>query len=102
MGLGDGDSDLHRYDWKVNKIDGPTKLVRQDAILGGLSIGELQCLTYFYFRCSTALTGVGVACVATLTMSSHALTSRVASSLTASSATDTPHETGEVTFCYVC
>jgi len=25
----------------VNTIDGPTKLVRQDAILGGLSIGQL-------------------------------------------------------------
>ena len=41
IGLGDGDSDLHRYDWQVNTIDGPTKLVRQDAILGGLSIGQL-------------------------------------------------------------
>jgi len=26
----------------VNTIDGPTKLVRQDAILGGLSISQLQ------------------------------------------------------------
>jgi len=40
MGLGDGDRDLHRQDWQVNTIDGPTKLVRQDAILGGLSIGQ--------------------------------------------------------------
>jgi len=29
----------------VNRIDGPTKLVRQDAILGGLSIGQLQGTT---------------------------------------------------------
>jgi len=36
-----GDSDLHRHDWQVNTIDGPAKLVRQDAILGGLSIGQL-------------------------------------------------------------
>jgi len=28
-------------DWQVNTIDGPTKLVRQDAILGELSIGQL-------------------------------------------------------------
>jgi len=28
-------------DWQVNTIDGPTKLVRQDASLGGLSIGQL-------------------------------------------------------------
>ena len=27
-----GDSDLHRHDWQVNTVDGPTKLVRQDAI----------------------------------------------------------------------
>jgi len=26
----------------VNTIDGPTKLVRQDAILGGLSIGQIE------------------------------------------------------------
>jgi len=26
----------------VNTIDGPTKLVRQDAILGGLSIGQFN------------------------------------------------------------
>jgi len=26
----------------MNTIDGPTKLVRQDAILGGLSIGQLS------------------------------------------------------------
>ena len=26
----------------MNTIDGPTNLVRQDAILGGLSIGQLQ------------------------------------------------------------
>ena len=26
----------------MNTIDGPTKLVRQDAILGGLTIGQLQ------------------------------------------------------------
>jgi len=26
----------------VNTIDGPTKLVRQDAIFGGLSIGQWQ------------------------------------------------------------
>jgi len=38
--IGDGDSDFHRHDWQVNTIDGPTKLVRQDAILGGLSIGQ--------------------------------------------------------------
>ena len=41
IGLGDGDSDLHRHDWQVNTKDGPTKLVRQDAILGGLLIGKL-------------------------------------------------------------
>jgi len=41
IGLGDGDSDLHRNDWQVNTIDCPTKLVRQDAILGALSIGQL-------------------------------------------------------------
>jgi len=41
IGLGDGDIDLHRHDWQVNIKDGPTKLVRQDAILGGLSIGQL-------------------------------------------------------------
>ena len=30
---------------QVNTIDGPTKLVRQDAILGGLSIGQFNnCL----------------------------------------------------------
>jgi len=28
-------------DWQLNIIDGPTKLVRQDAILGGLSIGQI-------------------------------------------------------------
>jgi len=31
----------YRHDWQVNTIDGPSKLVRQDAILGGLSIGQL-------------------------------------------------------------
>ena len=41
FGLGDGDSDLNKQDWQVNTIDGPTKLVCQDAILGGLSIGQL-------------------------------------------------------------
>jgi len=30
----------------VNTTDGPTKLVRQDAILGGLSIGQLRLLTF--------------------------------------------------------
>ena len=45
IGLGDVDSDLHRRDWQVNTIDGPTKLVRQDAILGGLSIGQLTDLS---------------------------------------------------------
>jgi len=29
------------HDWQVNTIDGPTKLVRQDAILGGLSIKSI-------------------------------------------------------------
>ena len=37
IGLGDGDSDLHRHGWWVNTIDGPTKLVCQDAILDQLS-----------------------------------------------------------------
>jgi len=41
IGLGDGNSDLHRHDWQVNTIDGPTKLVRQDAIFGELSLGQL-------------------------------------------------------------
>ena len=40
--LGDGNSDLYRHDWQVNTIDGLTKLVRQDAILGGLSTGQLN------------------------------------------------------------
>ena len=40
--LGDGDIDLHTHDWQVNTINGPTKLVRQDAILGGLSIGQFD------------------------------------------------------------
>jgi len=31
---------LYRHDWQVNTIDVPTKLVRQDTILGGLSIGQ--------------------------------------------------------------
>jgi len=31
----------------VNTIDGPTKLVRQDAILGGLSIGQFSCANIF-------------------------------------------------------
>ena len=44
--IGDGDSDLHRHDWQVNTIVGPTKLVRQDAIVGGLSIGQLYLLLY--------------------------------------------------------
>jgi len=35
-----------RHDWQVNTIDGPTKLVRQDAILGGLSIGQLRHFSY--------------------------------------------------------
>jgi len=43
-GDGDGDSDLHSHDWQVNTIDGPTKLVRQDAILGGLLIGQCGAL----------------------------------------------------------
>jgi len=40
----------------VNTIDGPTKLVRQDAILGGMSIGQFVCgrrtsdRPYFYRR----------------------------------------------------
>jgi len=42
LSIGDGDSDLHRHDWQVNTIDGPTKLVRQDAILGVLSIGQFM------------------------------------------------------------
>jgi len=52
MGLGDGDSDLHRHDWQVNIIDGQTKLVRQDAILGGMSIGHFPayCQTMCHFR----------------------------------------------------
>jgi len=41
IGLGDGDSYLHRQDWQVNTKDSPTKQVRQEAILGGLSIGQL-------------------------------------------------------------
>jgi len=40
IGLGDSDSGLHRHDLQVNTIDGPTKLVRPDAILGGLSMGH--------------------------------------------------------------
>jgi len=47
--LGACDSDLHRHDWQVNTKDGPTKLVRQDAILGGLSIGQLfMCYMYIW------------------------------------------------------
>ena len=42
--LGDGDSNLLRHDWQVNTIDGPTKLVHQDAILGGVSMGQLRLL----------------------------------------------------------
>jgi len=42
IGLGDGDSDLNKQDWQVNTINGPTKLVRRDAILGGLSIGQSE------------------------------------------------------------
>jgi len=41
FGLGDGKSDLHMHDWRVNTIEGPTNLVHQDRILGGLSIGKL-------------------------------------------------------------
>ena len=48
--LGDGDSDLHRHDWQMNTIDGPTKLVRQDAILGGLSIGQLKLTTELQYN----------------------------------------------------
>jgi len=46
MGLSDGDSGLHRHDWQVNTIDGPTKLVRQGAIVGALSIGQLLEATW--------------------------------------------------------
>jgi len=49
IGLGDGDSDLHRHDWQMNTIDGQTKLVRQDTILGGLSIGQLKMPTKYFF-----------------------------------------------------
>ena len=31
----------------MNTIDGPTKLVRQDAILGGLSIGQLGMIVVY-------------------------------------------------------
>ena len=49
IGLGDGDSDLHRYDRQVNTIECPTKLVRQDAILGGLSISfDLKKIFHFW------------------------------------------------------
>jgi len=50
IGLGDSDSGLHRHDWQVNTKDGPTKLVPQDAMLGGLSIGQIQmCRNYVAF-----------------------------------------------------
>ena len=39
-GLGDSGSYLHRNAWQVNTKGGPTKHVRQNAILGGLSIGQ--------------------------------------------------------------
>jgi len=41
IGLGGGGSSLHRQDWQLNTKGGPTKQVRQDAILGGLSIGQV-------------------------------------------------------------
>ena len=34
----------------MNTIDGPTKLVRQDAILGGLSIGQLSNKSLYHIR----------------------------------------------------
>jgi len=42
IGLGDGGSYLHRQDWQVNTKESLTKQGRQDAILGGLSIGQFQ------------------------------------------------------------
>ena len=41
FGLGDDKSNLHMHNWQVNTIDGPTNLVPQNRILGGLSIGQL-------------------------------------------------------------
>jgi len=35
---------LHRHDRQVNTIDGTKELVHQDAVLGGLSTGQLETM----------------------------------------------------------
>jgi len=41
----------------VNIIDGPTKLVRQDAILGGLSIGQMAAQQFLTSVSSVCILG---------------------------------------------
>jgi len=51
--LGDGGSYFRKQVWQVNTKDSPTKQVRQDAILGGLSIGQFwRVIDTFIVACA--------------------------------------------------